>query len=116
MNLETLKQRNARATPIEWNGETIYLRKISARDGAMLLSEITAKAKAVGDGQADDHAETIAYHAKVVSKAMCDASGTLTLDTDEGREALQSLAFEELVSLGELVLANNGFAEPAKKN
>lgn len=117
MNLETLKARNAQAIAVEWNGETIYLRKLSARDGVAMMADIESKQKTVTEDT--DHAATVDFHSKVISKSVCDEHGNLTLDSDEGREALAAMGFDDLVSLGVLVLKTSGYATEegeAKKN
>jgi hypothetical protein len=113
MNLETLKARNAKPIAKEWNGETVYLRKLSARDGAAMMDDIEQKKAAVTPE--NDSKLTIEFHAKAISKSVCDECGNLTLDTDEGRETLAALPFDDLVSLGVLVLETSGMSE-AKKN
>jgi hypothetical protein len=116
MTLEQLFALTAKPTKFEWQGETVYLRKITARDGAALTARIVDLAKQ-DLGAAQDLEATFEYHAGLVSKSLCDEHGTLLCDTDEGRESLKArLSFDLLEELANLVLQHNGFNRDAKKN
>lgn len=116
MNLESLNKHLCRVAKYEWNDEVIYLRKIGATDGMAYygrFKELAGKTLS----EVDDRTETIATHADMISKSMAGEDGQLTLDTDEGRAALKNIAFDELVSLGLLVLRHSGFSgDQPKKN
>lgn len=109
MNLESLKQRISTATPFKWRGETIHLRKIGAMDGAKMVAYVEER-KAQPTDAAKDRADTIDFHVTAISKSLADESGSLQVDSDEGRETLRQLPFDELVELGDLVLDHSGFA------
>jgi hypothetical protein len=113
MNLETLKQHVRKVTPKEWQGQTVYLRKIGATEGVAMI----AKIKAISSEELNeerDRKETVEYYAFAVSKSLANEAGDLDLDTDEGRTLLAQMNFVELCELGTLVLTHNGFAAEKK--
>lgn len=116
MNLETLKAKINQTQSFTWLGETVYLRKLGAADGFALFGRLEdVKAKTLS--AEDDGRETADFYATLVSKCLCDESGTLTLDSDEGRTALKLVDYRELRAVGVQVMEFNGIiAEDTKKN
>jgi hypothetical protein len=115
MNLESLKKRLATVKKVEWNGETIYLRKIGAADGMAMVGAIGKLKEQNLDTQQDREA-TINFHVTAISKSLADAQGNLQLNSEDAIESLKQLPFDDLVSLGDLVLAHSGFGGDEKKS
>lgn len=115
MNLETLKAFVRKVEQVQWNGQTLYLRKIGASDGAALIEKIKAlSGESLNESR--DRDETINFHAAAISKSVADEHGNLLLDSDEARDELKAMAFSELVELGELVLKHSGFGSEKKSS
>lgn len=116
MSIEAFKNRVRAVTKVEWCGEQLHLRKIGAKDGLELFTRITGLA-AENRGSDEDRIETLNFHANVVSKSVASESGDLLFDTDEGRDTLKQINFQELTELGTLVLKHSGYGGgDAKKN
>src|SRR5688572_22372723 len=113
MNLEDLKKRTRALTESEWAGQKIYLRKIGAADGMSLVSRILRERELPLTPEQDREA-TLDFQATVISKSLANASGELTLDSDEGRSELKLLPFAELVELGDMCLRFSGMASQKK--
>lgn len=114
MNIAKLKERISKVASVEWNGETIYMRKLSATEGVALISRLKKLAE-MTLGEERDRLETIDYQAAVISKVLCDEQGQLELDSDEGRATISQLPFDELCDLGELCQKHGGLI-PEKKS
>jgi hypothetical protein len=115
MNLEALRQRIARVESFNWNGETVYLRKIGAVDGMSLVGQV-ASIKDKTLGPQDDRAATLNFHATAISKSLADKDGKLVCDSQEGIDVLKQLNFDDLTSLGDIVLKHSGFSGNEKKS
>lgn len=112
MNLEELKARVRAVEQLDWRGETIWLRKLSAKDGLELFGRIKA---VESDESRNDRDETLAFHVEIVARTLANEKGELVADSDEGRETLKALGFDELTELGTFALERSGFRENGQK-
>lgn len=90
---------------IDCHGETVRLKRMRAIEG-MKLHEASL---AMPEGEADK------FLALVLSKTIVEEDGSLSLDSDSGRELLGRLPLETLIELGEAAMEWAGLNE-SKKN
>lgn len=116
MNLEELKKRHAKVTKtVLSDGSEWHIRKLSAA----LSIAISAAFKAAGhtdpDGPEASQEQMLDAYSLLLSKAICDEAGVLSLDSDEGRAELKNLDFG---TIQELTLKAQEWSLPdtAKKN
>ena len=105
-NLETLKKHIRTVTEVEWCGLKVFLRKLSADDHLAIFGQV----KAAGESRE----ATVAMHVELVARTWANANGDLEADSDDGRATIRQIGFDDLVALGELVLANNGYGNEKK--
>lgn len=113
--IDAVQKRLAAVTEKDWNGEKVYLRKLGANQGLAFVKAVGERAEQKLS-QADDRAAIILLHATNISKSFCDTSGKLLYDSEDGIAQLSTLPFDELVSLGDLVLNHSGFGADEKKS
>lgn len=117
MNLEALRRVINQPKQFEWNGETVWLKKIGAADGLAFFAKIK-ELEAQTLTEAQDREATLDYYARAIAKSLCDEAGLLVADSEEGIDTLKTVNFNDLVQLGDTVLRHSGFRgdEEAKKN
>lgn len=113
--IDAVQKRISNATEKDWNGEKVYLRKLGADQVLAFLRTVTAE-KDKSRTPEEERDQTADLHARNVSKSYADKDGNLTYDSDEGIATLKKLPFDELVSLGDLVLAHTGYGSDEKKS
>lgn len=115
MTLDDLKALCCAASEFQWCGRTIYLRKLSAKDHFALFDSVKAdEAKDLSPDE--DRNAVLRHHVELASRTLAASpSGELVADSDEGREALARLPFDDLVQLGRLVLSHSGYDVHAEK-
>jgi hypothetical protein len=120
MNLNSPERAKSLITPHQWNGETLYFRKVSAAEWRALCKRLTD-----GGTPLDEHnhpvrdADVLTWWGWVLGKHLCDENGVLTHDTAEKQAELQQLTVNEITSLGQQACVWSGVArtpEEAKKN
>lgn len=106
--LDILKRRlSAAIGKFEWNGEAIWLKRLSS--GSWL------KIQSLASDEADnDPAKGIAFYVELLALTLCDESGKCDCDSDEGRETLRQLGLGDLQQLGQLSLTHSGIGEQGK--
>lgn len=109
MNLTDLEKHIRTVTAFEWCGQTVHFRKLTAEDHIALFGKLQSA------DTADGHAATAAFHVEVVARSWADESGELVANSDEGREKLRLVGFNDLVALGKLALKFNGYDEVDEK-
>jgi len=113
MNLEELKQHVRKATPHDWNGRQVFLRKLSAQDHLDLFGR-AKNAETPPDPEADRRA-TVEFHINVIARSLADESCQLLITNDEGRRWLrEDVDWDDLLALSELVLTHSGFRTEKK--
>jgi len=115
VNLESLKKRHAKVIKVTLaDGSEWTIRKL----GAALSLELSNKFKAAGhtdpNGQEASQEQMLEAYSELLSKAICDESGTLSLDSDEGRAELKNLDFGTITELTTKVQESS--VSTAKKN
>lgn len=116
MTLEELKSIVCTVGAYQWCGRTIHLRKLGAKDHIALFSAIKSDAGKELSPQ-EDHDAVLRHHVEMTARTLADEQGNLISDSDEGRKYLASLPFDDLVSLGVLVMSHSGYTtEPEKKS
>lgn len=118
MNLEDLKKLPRACKECDWRGVKVWLRKLSAQDHLELFGRIKQESEAPRDYNADRLA-TVEFHLNIVSRSLCSESGELLAASDAAgvREFLiDGVSFDELIQLGDEVLAYSGYGVPEKKS
>lgn len=112
-----LKEKAAQplVTSTEWDGTTIYFRRVDAKKWLSIRAKLEAAAKAEGrDGLGAESTETVDYYRGVLLLCSCDENGKPDLMDEEGKviseaEAdLKTIPFFELQRLAEFALVHNG--------
>lgn len=102
MNLEELKKRVAKNTAVTLKDGSVWpMRKLSAATGIAIGKAFMAAGHVDPDGPEPEPQKLIDAYSLLLSKVLCDESGALSLDSDEGREYLQQLDLETILELGE---------------
>lgn len=110
MTLEALKAVGRQVTEKDWCGQKVYLRKLTAADHLAIFGKAKEEGAKELDPQADREA-TVAFHIEIVSRSYADSEGNLIAQTEEGQAILRNdVGFYDLVALGDMILADNGFA------
>lgn len=116
MNLESLKKRNAaNVTSMNLDGETIYLRKLTAADGMAVGKSFQDAGHTDPNGPEPSMESYANAYALLLSKTLCDEAGNLTCDSDEARDELRKLDFQTAQSLSSKAQEWSGLGE-SKKN
>lgn len=106
--IDLLKRRMmASVGSYEWNGETVYFRRLSAASWISLQSLATPEAD-------NDPMKGVTFYVELIAATLCNSQGVTECDSGEGREALRQLGFKELQSLGELSLKHSGLHGDSK--
>lgn len=108
MNLEDLKEHVRATKEFEWCGKAVRLRKLSAQDYMALFGRIRQEESKDRTPEEDQKA-TIEFHVEIVARTWAGDDGELQADSEEGRAALGTLPFDELLALGKLSLKHSGF-------
>lgn len=111
MNLEDLKAHSRATKEFEWCGKAVRLRKLSAQDYMALFGRIRQEESKDRTPEQDQQA-TIEFHVELVARTWAGDDGELQANSEEGRAALRTLPFDELLSFGRLSLKHSGF-DPA---
>lgn len=113
--LDRLKQKNAGFVgSYEWDGTTIHLCRMTAKEWVRMQSILEAAAKEEIEGNKAD--ATVDFYVEVLARTLCDESGVKDCDSDEGRAELRKLSMGDLASLGQLALKHNGAKDDDEKN
>jgi hypothetical protein len=116
MNLESLKKRNAaNILPVTVAELTLCLRKLTAADGMAVGKAFQAAGHTDPNGPEPTTEQFAVAYALLLSKTICDETGTLTLDSDEGRSELQKLDFQTAQQLGTKAQEWSGLMEDSSK-
>ncbi len=92
----------------------ITLKQLDAKLG-MQLATIANSLNANGTSPNDQ--AMLSFYVTIISKSIIDDDGNAVFDTDDGRETLTSLRFDQLMAIGNACLELNGMAgDEAKKN
>lgn len=94
MNLNSPERLKALVKEHQWSGGTLYLRKMT-----VLQWRDISKARKDYVSDETDEIGGFRWAALALSKQVCDESGALTCDSDDGREQFLGLSPEELQSL-----------------
>lgn len=105
---DAIQKRLAAVTKKQWQGEDIYLRKLGA-DRTLAFVAAVVEVKDKPRTPDEERAGVMDLHAQNIAKAFASESGALIYDTPEGIEKLKQLPFDELVELGDLILAHSGY-------
>ena len=108
------KLREKIANPIrsyDWDGETVYFRRVSAREWIAMQPKVIAAqaAQDAGDGEGVD---VQSFYVEVVATCACDAGGNPLAPP---HEELNQLGFYDLKELAEVALEHNGAKHDQKK-
>lgn len=99
---------------VEVLGETLYVGKLSARDGLELFRQFESLAKD-GEGKPADVDATLRFAVAMVSKCLVEPDTMeRSFDCDEGRALLEALG-TDLLRLAEVAQEANGFGEKAQE-
>lgn len=112
---DAVQKRMRTATKKDWNGVEVYLRKLGANRTLKYLTEVT-ELKEKKLSPAEDRAAILNLHSTNISQSYCNENGDLIYGTPEGLADLLNLPFDDLVSLGDLVLDHSGFGVDEKKS
>jgi hypothetical protein len=116
MNLESLKARNAaNVKQVTVDGLTLHLRKLTAAAGMLVGKAFQAAGHIDPNGPEPSPEAYAEAYALLLSKTVCDESGALTLDSDEGREELRKLDFRAAQELSLAAQEWSGLVD-SKKN
>jgi hypothetical protein len=100
MNLESLKARKPKVTTIVLaDGSEWLARKVSAAVAIELSKTLLATGHTDPDSPEAPLEERLKAFSLFISKAICDESGALTLNTDEGRAELMNQDIDTLTEL-----------------
>lgn len=116
MNLDRLKERiaaNVTTVTLE-DGSEWRLRKLTAAVGIAVGAAFRAAGHTDPDGPEPSPEKQAEAYALLLSKTICDESGALVLDSDEGRGALAQLDMPTVLELGSK--AQEWCLSGAKKN
>ena len=118
MNLESLKKRNAaNVKPVQVADLSLHLRKLTAADGMAVGKAFQAAGHTDPNGPEPSTEQFTVAYALLLSKTICDETGTLTLDSDEGRAELAKLDFQTAQQLGKEAQEWSGLiGDDSKKN
>lgn len=89
--------------PYQWHGDTLYFRKLSVS----AWRRLSAKRKELV-GSEEDEPGGMSWGAHVLSKMLCDPSGTLTDDSDSARQTFEELSSDEMFELMKVGLVWSG--------
>lgn len=100
MNIDELKKRLSKVTKVTLDdGSEWHVRKLSAALGIALSNSFKSAGHTNPDGQEASQEQMLDAYSLLLSKALCDETGALSLDSDEGRTELQNLDFGTIQEL-----------------
>jgi hypothetical protein len=99
VNLESLRKRSVKQVTLS-DGSVWHIRKMSATASQLIGEAFQAAGHTNPDGPEPTTEQRSAAFALLLSKAICDESGVVTLDSDEARQELANLDAETLLELG----------------
>lgn len=94
MILDSPERIRAIVKPFPWNGQSLYLRKMTVAQWKDLLKLRAEKVRDENDEQGG-----FAWGAVALSKQLCDEFGQLIYDNDSARNQLEQLSADEMAGL-----------------
>lgn len=91
----------------DWRGETVFIKRLNASAWLTVQKLVSADAD-------NDEQQGMDFYVQLLAMSLCDESGCVTCNNDEGRAALRELGLGDLKSLGELSLIHSGMGEQEK--